>query len=208
MFAQTVPDRQAVRSRLAAVGQQGCIASPHPAHRPAVQLPIPAPHDIPAPRHIPRRQQPPPLQASPAQQGWPWPPHATHIPAALQAALALHERPPQQGWPISPQATQRSPVIPMGGGAQTVSGPAQLSPWRTPAQHPLPTEPQLAHSPAPHTPPGATHVSPGLTQRLFEQQPPPRHCCPGQHAVPATPHGVHTPSGAIMVASHALPGSQ
>jgi hypothetical protein len=199
-----------VRSRLAAVGQQGCIASPQPSHRPAVHAPSPAPQDIPAPRHIPRRQQPPALHASPAQQGWPCPPQATHTLEALQAALALQDRPPQQGSPMSPQATHlASPAIIMGGGAQTVSGAAQLSLGRTPAQQAFPSDPQFAHRPpGPQAPPGVAHGSPAATQRLFEQQPPARHCWPGQQAMPVAPQGVHTPSGGIMVASQALPVSQ
>lgn len=177
-LAHTLPAaRQRVRSRLAAVGQQGCMSSPQPAQRPVMQAPRPMPHDMPADRHIPRRQQPPPAQLSPAQQGWPLPPQAWQTPMALHTALALHERPAQQGSPISPQPTQRlSPVAGGTGGAHTVSGAAQLSPALTPAQHGRSRVPHPAHNPPAQAPPGAMHIPPEATQRLFEQQPPPMHC--------------------------------
>jgi hypothetical protein len=43
-------------------------------------------------------------QALPAQQGWPVPPQAAHLPAAQTVPAALHVFPAQQAWLAAPQA--------------------------------------------------------------------------------------------------------
>jgi hypothetical protein len=157
---QTWPVRQAVRFRLAAVGQQGWPGSPHKLQRPPEQVPRLVPHSMPAAVQLPPRQQPPPAQRSPAQQGWPWPPQTWQLPALPHTPPVLHVLPAQQLSPISPHETQPW-------GPHTVSGAEQARPGSTPLQQRLPSLPQFAHRPFAHAPPVVPHIMPFPMHRLL-----------------------------------------
>ena len=74
------------------------------------------------------------MQVPPAQQTWPIPPQAAHVPPDVQIKLLVAQLDPQHGWFAAPHATQLPPeqVYP-------------LSEQAFPAQHTCPAPPQVAH---------------------------------------------------------------